>query len=92
MLNELAGKALFFYLAFLNIITFVIFAWDKNQAIVGGWRISEAQLLFCSIIGGALGGLVSMRIFRHKTRHIKFSLYMVSIFFFQLVLLAFTIG
>ena len=62
------------YLVFINVLSFVIFAVDKNRAKKNLWRISEAMLLFLAFIGGALGAFLSMLIFRHKTQKLKFTL------------------
>lgn len=53
----------------VSIATFILYAVDKKRAVRGEWRISENTLLFASLIGGALGGLSAMSIFRHKTKH-----------------------
>lgn len=55
-----------------GIVSFVAFAMygvDKMKAINGSWRISEKALLLTSLLGGALGGLLGMQLFRHKTKH-----------------------
>ena len=56
------------YFAFVNVLTFAAFAVDKFQARTKGWRISEKILLGLSALGGALGGFISMEVFRHKTK------------------------
>jgi len=38
------------------------------MAMSNGWRISEATLLITGIVGGALGLVIGMFGFRHKTR------------------------
>lgn len=61
------------YLILINSITFLLFAIDKWKAVHGKWRISEAALLGFSLVGGAVGGLLAMFIFRHKTRKKRFT-------------------
>ena len=56
-------------LAVLSLVTLVLYGTDKARAKRGAWRISERTLLLCSLLGGAIGGLIAMRLFRHKTRH-----------------------
>jgi len=59
------------YLAVVNVFTFAAFAWDKHVAANGNdlsRRAPEARLLGLSLIGGSLGGLIAMRIVRHKTK------------------------
>ena len=43
-----------------------------NRAYLGEWRIPEWLLILIAFIGGALGSLMAMLMFRHKTRHKKF--------------------
>lgn len=59
---------LLIYLAAINLITFLAFAYDKRQAKNGGWRVKEATLLFLCAAGGSLGGLAAMNFCRHKTK------------------------
>lgn len=61
-----------YYLIFINIVSFIAFGIDKKLAIKNMFRISESCLLFLSLIGGALGGLVGMYFFHHKTKKTKF--------------------
>ena len=56
-----------YYFILINIINFILFAMDKQRAKKNKWRVPEAWLFFVSLIGGSLGGLLSMNIMRHKT-------------------------
>ncbi|MGM9934017.1 MAG: DUF1294 domain-containing protein [Clostridium sp.] len=67
-------KTLFIYLLIINIIGFLIMFIDKSRAIHKEWRIPEKTLIFISIIGGSIGMFFGMYIFRHKTKHLKFTL------------------
>ena len=60
---------LLIYLAAMSVITFFAYGIDKLKAKKGAWRISEKALLGLGFIGGAVGGLIGMKVFRHKTRH-----------------------
>lgn len=57
----------------LNVVSVAMFWHDKRSAIAGARRISEADLLFVSMIGGSPGALLARRWFRHKTRKEPFS-------------------
>lgn len=63
-------KAIYLYIwfAFINAITFIVFGIDKRKAVNGKFRIKELTLFVLSLIGGAVGGLMAMYIFHHKTR------------------------
>lgn len=63
---------LYYYLIIINIITFFIYGIDKYLAIKNFRRVSEFTLFFLSFIGGPLGAILGMFIFRHKTKKIKF--------------------
>ena len=60
------------YMGVMSIATFVLFGIDKKKAIAHQWRIKEATLILMSFLGGALGGIIGMSLFRHKTRKPKF--------------------
>ena len=63
---------LWIYLAVVgavSIVAFFTYLADKIKARNGAWRIKEAVLLGMSFLGGALGALISMNVFRHKTKH-----------------------
>ncbi|MBE6895492.1 MAG: DUF1294 domain-containing protein [Ruminococcaceae bacterium] len=56
------------YWGIINLITFIVFGIDKLAAIKNRSRIKIVTLLGLSFIGGAVGGLLGMYIFRHKTQ------------------------
>ena len=62
------------YLLIINAVAFLFMLADKIKARRDSWRISENTLLLLAILGGSLGATLGMRIFRHKTLHLKFSL------------------
>ncbi|MCD8036584.1 MAG: DUF1294 domain-containing protein [Clostridiales bacterium] len=61
-------KVLLIYYAAINIVLFVLMGIDKSKAKRDKWRIKEATLMFCAIIGGGIGGFIGMRVFHHKTK------------------------
>lgn len=61
-------KFLIVYLIAINFVTLTAFAVDKIAAIEGKSRIRIVTLLGLAFIGGSIGGLVAMYVFRHKTR------------------------
>jgi len=65
------------YYALINLILFLMMAIDKLKAKKNKWRISETTLLATGLLGGAIGGLIAMRLVHHKNRKPYF--YMVYI-------------
>ena len=57
----------------INLISFLSCAVDKDHAKRGRYRVRESILLKLSIFFGSYGMLLSMIIFRNKTRKPKFS-------------------
>lgn len=82
-------KILIIYVAFISVITFFVFGIDKLKAIKDKWRIPEKALFLLSIIGGSVGGLLGMYIFRHKTQKPAFKFGIPAILIVQIVLIYF---
>lgn len=62
----------FAYLLIINAAAFLVFGWDKLKAKRNGWRVPEKTLLTLAAIGGSVGALMGMKVFRHKTKKEKF--------------------
>ncbi|MDQ0298610.1 uncharacterized membrane protein YsdA (DUF1294 family) [Salibacterium salarium] len=60
------------YMGFISVLSWLIMGIDKRNARKRRQRISEKQLWFLTIIGGSAGTLLSMYMFRHKTKHTPF--------------------
>ena len=82
-------NVLLYYLIVINIVTFLIYGIDKRKAKQGSWRISEATLLILAVIGGSIGALLGMKVWRHKTMHKKFKYGLPLILLAQIVLIYF---
>lgn len=74
------------YLAAVNLAAFALMGLDKRRARRGAWRISEKALFLPAVLGGALGGLVGMRVFHHKTKHWYFRFGMPALLIVQVIL------
>ena len=55
-----------------SLITYVVYAIDKNAARKGAWRIPEAQLHLLALIGGWPGAMVAQQTLRHKSKKPSF--------------------
>lgn len=63
----------------MGLVTFVAFGLDKKRAKEDGRRrVPERTLLLLSLFFGVVGGVVGMRVFRHKTRKASFFLPMIA--------------
>ena len=67
-------KLILIYLLIVNAVAFLLMLVDKQKARRNLWRIPEATLLMSAAIGGSIGALAGMYKFRHKTKHLKFTL------------------
>lgn len=66
------NNSLMAYLATVNVLSFSLMGVDKKRARDQKYRIPEKQLFAWVVIGGSLGGVLGMQIFRHKTKHSQF--------------------
>ena len=70
-----------------NAIAFALMGRDKRLARTGGWRVPERTLFLAAACFGALGGVLGMRVFRHKTQHWYFRVFFPALFIVQIMLL-----
>lgn len=79
------------YFIAVNIAGFIMLAVDKSAAKRHKWRVPEKDLFAVSLLGGAVGTLISMLIFRHKTKHKRFMIGIPLIILAQISLFIFLI-
>lgn len=61
------------WLALMSLVLFAVMGADKRRAKQGSWRVPEKTLFLLALLGGAIGGVLGMRAFRHKTKHWTFA-------------------
>jgi uncharacterized membrane protein YsdA (DUF1294 family) len=71
------------YLIGINLVTVLLYGYDKRQAIVGGGRVPEMILHLAALVGGSGGALLAQILFRHKTRKFTFRAVFVGIILLQ---------
>ena len=78
--------ALTVYLICINLALFCAMGADKRAAQRRRRRVPETTLLALAVLGGSVGGILGMLLFRHKTRKIAFYLGFPLILLAQLAL------
>ena len=80
-------KYLIIYLIVINLVAFLAMYIDKRKAKYGKWRIPEQTLFILALIGGSIGAIAGMYIFRHKTKKLRFSIGFPVILVLQIILI-----
>lgn len=73
-MDQMSSRALLLviYLCLINLLSLWMFGIDKYKAKKKKWRTPELSLIVSAAAGGALGAFIGMKLFRHKTKHMKF--------------------
>ena len=79
-------KYFLLYLLLINAAAYLLMLVDKIKAKKNRWRIPERTLMLSAALGGSIGALVGMYTFRHKTKHLSFTLGMPAILIAQVAL------
>lgn len=85
------ARFLLLYLILINAVAFLLMLVDKQKARKNLWRIPERTLFLSALLGGSVGALLGMYTFRHKTRHLSFTLGMPAILIGQLILVGYLV-
>ena len=84
---------IFYYLLLINAVAFLAMGLDKGLAKKeGARRIPEKTLLGLAVIGGSIGAIFGMKLFRHKTLHNQFRYGLPLILILQLAAVALARG
>jgi uncharacterized membrane protein YsdA (DUF1294 family) len=73
------------YVIGINLVTLYLMAHDKSQARTKGRRVRERTFFLLATLGGAIGAIAGMRIWRHKTKHSSFVIGMPVLLILNLV-------
>ena len=66
------GLFLIILFSLMSVVLFIVMGIDKKHARLRMRRVPELTLFSLALLGGALGGVLGMQVFRHKTQHMKF--------------------
>jgi len=76
------------YLILISSFSFLLYAYDKLQALKISknlQRVSEINLLTSSLLGGTIGSILSMLIFRHKVKKMSFIIKFLLVIIMQVI-------
>ena len=79
-------SSLILYLIIINAVGMLLMLADKHAAKKSAWRIPEHRLMNIALSGGCFGIYAGMILFRHKTKHPKFSIGVPVIMVFYILL------
>ena len=85
MIEMFTIKNIIIYLLIINLITFLAMYIDKKRAKWGKWRIKESTLFTLAFLGGGIGGIAGMHLFRHKTKKSRFIIGFPAILIVQII-------
>lgn len=71
----------------MGLIAYLLYAYDKQCAVLDKWRIPESLLLFVAAVGGSIGAYMAMRVYHHKTRKEQFAYGVPAIILIQTIIL-----
>lgn len=74
IIEVISIKNIVIYFIIINVIGFLAMGIDKYKAKKDMWRIPEKTLFLIAILGGGIGSLIGMYLFKHKTKKAQFQL------------------
>lgn len=80
-------RILFYYILLINLYGVIVMYYDKSKSIKHQWRVPESRIFLISFILGSAGVFLGMYLFRHKTKHKKFTIGIPLIFIIQFYIL-----
>ena len=91
IVNLINEKYFVLYLIIMNLIGVAVMAIDKYKAQKGYWRIPENTLFLVTFLGGGIGTITGMYLFRNKTKKLKFTIGFPTILILEIVLIIYCI-
>ncbi len=80
-------KYIVIYLVVINLIGFLAMGIDKYKAKKNYWRIPEGTLMMLAVLGGGIGTIAGIYVFRHKTKKMKFTVGMPTILISEIAII-----
>ena len=89
LIEQIGIQNIFVYLVIINIIGFLAMGIDKRKAKKNSWRIPEKTLFIITTLGGGIGTVTGMYVFRHKTKKIDFVIGLPAILILEIILIVY---
>ena len=86
-LQDILQTGLLLWVLVWDLIAFILMGADKWRAKHRKWRVRERTLFLSAVLGGSLGAILGMHLFRHKTEMPSFRIGMPLILAAQVLLL-----
>lgn len=77
---------LILYLLVVNAAGFLLMLADKRKAKKKLWRVPEKVFFILALFGGSIGCFLGMYTFRHKTKHLAFTIGIPAVMIAQAVI------
>ncbi|MBE5805225.1 MAG: DUF1294 domain-containing protein [Clostridiales bacterium] len=91
LIETLGIKNIIIYILTINVIAFLAMGLDKWKAKRNAWRIPEQTLISLVLLGGGIGGIVGMYLFRHKTKKARFYIGFPALFIVEVIIFIYII-
>ena len=82
-------KYIIIYFVIINLIGFLAMGIDKYKAKKNYWRIPEGTLMMLAVLGGGIGTISGIYIFRHITKKMKFTVGMPTILISEIAIIVY---
>ena len=79
------------YILLINCMGLGAMALDKYKAERARWRIPEKTLFIITLLGGGIGTISGMYLFRHKTKKLYFTIGFPTILISEIVIIIYAI-
>lgn len=73
------------YVIAINLIGLAVMYIDKQKSKKGAWRIPEKTIFIITALGGGIGTISGMYLFRHKTKKLAFTIGLPSILILEII-------
>lgn len=91
LIDTIGIKNVIIYVVVINIIAFLAMGLDKWKAKRNAWRIPEQTLISLVLLGGGIGGIAGMYLFRHKTKRARFYIGFPALFIVEVIIFIYII-